>query len=88
VRTTELAEDAPATAVPPAAQEALATGGEDIERALGAVPEPFRTAVVMRDVEDFTYQEIARMLEVPMGTVMSRIHRGRALLREKLGARQ
>jgi RNA polymerase sigma-70 factor, ECF subfamily len=88
VRTTELVEDAPAVAVPPAAQEALATGAEDLERALGEVPEPFRTAVVLRDVEDFTYQEIATMLEVPMGTVMSRIHRGRAVLREKLEARQ
>jgi RNA polymerase sigma-70 factor (ECF subfamily) len=87
VRTSELTDETPAAAVPPAAQEALATGAEDLERALGAVPEPFRSAIILRDVEDFTYQEIAHMLEVPIGTVMSRIHRGRALLREKLGAR-
>lgn len=85
VRTTELTDDGPA--VPPAAQEALASGAEDLERALAEVPEPFRTAIVLRDVEDFTYQEIAHMLEVPMGTVMSRIHRGRALLRERFGER-
>ena len=49
-----------------------------------ALPEVFRTAVVLRDMEDFTYDEIARILEVPVGTVMSRIHRGRALLRSAL----
>jgi RNA polymerase sigma-70 factor (ECF subfamily) len=48
----------------------------------------FRNAVVLRDVEDFSYQEIARILDVPMGTVMSRIHRGRALLRQALGGRK
>lgn len=85
IPTTELTGEGPP--VPPAAQEALATGSEDIERALGEVPEPFRTAILLRDVEDFTYQEIAGMLDVPIGTVMSRIHRGRALLRERLGAR-
>jgi RNA polymerase sigma-70 factor (ECF subfamily) len=81
VPTTELAGDGPPT---PAPQEALAQGGEDLERALASLPEPFRMAVVLRDVEDFTYQEIATMLEIPIGTVMSRIHRGRALLREHL----
>ena len=81
VKTTELLGDGPPVAAP---QDALASGGEDLERALAEVPEPFRTAVVLRDVEDFTYQEIARMLDVPIGTVMSRIHRGRALLRERV----
>jgi RNA polymerase sigma-70 factor (ECF subfamily) len=38
----------------------------------------------LRDLEDFTYEEIARILEVPIGTVMSRIHRGRAQLRARL----
>jgi RNA polymerase sigma-70 factor (ECF subfamily) len=69
--------------VPPP-QDALARGGEDLERALQGLPEAFRTAVVLRDVDDFTYEEIARILSVPMGTVMSRIHRGRALLRRAL----
>jgi hypothetical protein len=49
-----------------------------------ALPEAFRTAVILRDVEDFTYEEIARILSVPISTVMSRIHRGRALLRQTL----
>jgi RNA polymerase sigma-70 factor (ECF subfamily) len=70
--------------VPPP-QDALAQGGEDLERALEALPDVFRNAVVLRDVEDLSYQEIARILDVPIGTVMSRIHRGRALLRAALG---
>ncbi len=68
-------------------QDALAAGGEEIVRAMEGLPEVFRSAVVLRDLEDFTYDEIARILEVPVGTVMSRIHRGRALLRVALGRR-
>jgi len=83
-QTVELIGDGPG--VPPA-QDALAAGGEDIVRAMEGLPEVFRTAVVLRDLEDFTYEEIARILEVPIGTVMSRIHRGRALLRAALGTR-
>ena len=71
----------------PPAQEALAAGGEEIVRAMEALPEVFRNAVVLRDMEDFSYDEIARILEVPVGTVMSRIHRGRALLRTALARR-
>ena len=59
--------------------------GEDLERALASLPEPFRAAVVLRDIEELSYEEIAEALQVPMGTVMSRIHRGRALLRAALG---
>ena len=81
VKTAELLDDGPG--VPPA-QDALASGGEEIARALAGLPEVFRSAVVLRDVEDFTYEEIARILEIPIGTVMSRIHRGRALLRSAL----
>ncbi len=84
-QTVELKDEGPAVAP---AQDALAQGGEDLARALDALPEVFRTAVVLRDVEDFSYQEIARVLEVPVGTVMSRIHRGRALLRGALGGRK
>ena len=61
---------------------------EDLERALDGLPEVFRTAVVLRDVQDLTYEEIARVLGVPIGTVMSRIHRGRALMRAALGGRR
>lgn len=82
LKTVELEGDGPS--VPPP-QDALASGGEDLARALDALPEVFRAAVVLRDVEDFSYEEIARILEVPIGTVMSRIHRGRAQLRELLG---
>ena len=77
----ELEGDGPG--VPPP-QRALEQGGEDLLRALEALPEPFRSAVVLRDVEELRYEEIARALEVPVGTVMSRIHRGRAWLRERL----
>ena len=77
----ELDEDGPS--VPPP-QDVLAGGGEDLERALASLPEPFRAAVVLRDIEELSYGEIAEALQVPMGTVMSRIHRGRALLRAAL----
>ena len=77
----ELEGDGPP--VPPP-QAALERGGEDLVRALEELPEPFRTAVVLRDVEELRYEEIARALEIPVGTVMSRIHRGRAWLRERL----
>ncbi len=52
----------------------------DVQAALDRLPEAFRQAVWLRDVEDFTYAEIAEMVEVPIGTVMSRISRGRRLL--------
>ncbi|HEX7485863.1 MAG TPA: sigma-70 family RNA polymerase sigma factor [Vicinamibacterales bacterium] len=58
----------------------------DLQAALDALPGAFRQAVWLRDVEEFTYAEIARMLEVPIGTVMSRISRGRRLLYERLSA--
>ena len=80
-QTTELIGDGPAVAPSP---DALATGGEEVERALAGLPEVFRSAVILRDVEELSYDEIARVLEVPIGTVMSRIHRGRALLRAAL----
>ena len=56
-----------------------------VTNALNELPEDFRIAVVLADVEGFRYQEIADMLEVPIGTVMSRLHRGRARLRQALG---
>ena len=58
----------------------------DLQAALDALPEAFRQAVWLRDVEEFTYAEIATMLDVPIGTVMSRISRGRRLLYERLTA--
>ena len=56
----------------------------DIKRALQEIPEEFRIAVYVADVEGFSYKEIADIVDVPAGTVMSRLHRGRKLLREKL----
>ena len=58
----------------------------DLQAALDSLPESFREAVWLRDVEEFTYAEIAEMLNVPIGTVMSRISRGRRMLYEKLSA--
>lgn len=84
-RTVELAHEGPAVAP---AQDRLARGQEEVLRALDRLPESFRAALLLRDVQDFSYEEIAGMLQVPMGTVMSRIHRGRSLMRGMLqGAR-
>lgn len=79
-----LPEDVRSTAP---SQEAVVQGRSDLARALATLPEAFRKAVVLRDVEELSYDEIARHLGIPIGTVMSRIHRGRALLRQALGAR-
>ena len=56
----------------------------DLQAALDALPAVFREAVWLRDVEEFSYAEIADMLSVPAGTVMSRISRGRRLLFDRL----
>ena len=56
----------------------------DVKRALHEIPEEFRLAVFYADVEGYSYKEIADILGIPTGTVMSRLHRGRKLLREAL----
>jgi RNA polymerase sigma-70 factor (ECF subfamily) len=57
---------------------------EEIHRALEELPEEFRLAVVLSDVEELSYKEIAEVMDCPVGTVMSRLHRGRRLLQKRL----
>ena len=65
-----------------------ATLDVDLQAALDDLPEAFRQAVWLRDVEEFSYAEIARMVDVPIGTVMSRISRGRKMLHDRLAPRR
>jgi len=57
---------------------------EDMLKALGRVPIEFREVVLLADVQEFSYKEIAETMKVPLGTVMSRLSRGRKLLRQEL----
>ena len=57
---------------------------EDIDRAVDALPEAYRLVVVLSELEGFSYQEIAAILKVPVGTVRSRLARGRSLLQKAL----
>jgi RNA polymerase sigma-70 factor (ECF subfamily) len=58
---------------------------QDVTAALALVPEDFRVALVLADVQDLPYEEIARVLDVPVGTVKSRVHRGRIALAHAMG---
>src|SRR5450432_4372090 len=57
---------------------------QEIKQALAELPEEFRLAVVLSDVEELSYKEIAEVMDCPVGTVMSRLHRGRRLLQKRL----
>jgi len=57
---------------------------DEVKAALESLPEQFRMAVILCDIEEFSYKEIADILDIPIGTVMSRIHRGRKLLQKRL----
>jgi len=59
---------------------------DDVKEALMALPETYRMAVILADLESLSYREIADITEVPIGTVMSRLFRGRQALRRQLGA--
>ena len=60
-------------------------GAHDVAAALEQVPEDFRVAIVLADVHDLPYDEIAKVLDLPVGTVKSRVHRGRIALAKALG---
>lgn len=57
---------------------------DDIVSALSEVPHDFRDVIVLVDIGDFSYQEAAQILDIPIGTVMSRLHRGRRILKQQL----
>ncbi len=73
-----------ATAPSPEALLLRDTLTPELQAAIDAMPDAFRQAVWLRDVEEFSYAEIAQMLGIPVGTVMSRISRGRRMLLERL----
>lgn len=66
------------------AEAVSALTAEQVQRAVAALPDNFRVPVYLADVEGFSYKEIEQMLAIPAGTVMSRIHRGRKMLRTAL----
>jgi RNA polymerase sigma-70 factor (ECF subfamily) len=57
---------------------------DDIVSALAEVPHDFRDVIVLVDIGDFSYQDAAQILDIPIGTVMSRLHRGRRILKRGL----
>lgn len=83
-----VASAAPAITATETPEDLLLRGtiGADLQAALDALPDAFREAVWLRDVEELTYAEMAAVLDVPIGTVMSRISRGRKLLYQHLTA--
>ncbi len=86
---TDLVEDAEAPDTgSPETRLLRETMAPALQAALDRLPDAFREAVWLRDVEEFTYAEIAAMLDIPIGTVMSRISRGRRQLYEALSAGQ
>lgn len=84
--TDALPEDDPERVLPtsPGADEVSTRLSDDIQAALAALPEEFRVPVVLCDVADQSYEQIAASLGVPVGTVRSRLHRGRRMLRTML----
>lgn len=60
--------------------------GDEVTNAINALPMPFRVVILLCDIEGFTYEEISKILDIPIGTVRSRLHRARNVLKEKLKA--
>ncbi len=60
------------------------TLGDEVSTALNSLPMDFKTVIVLCDIEEFSYEEIAQIIDIPIGTVRSRLHRARQLLKEKL----
>ena len=58
--------------------------GDEISNALNALAVDFRTVIILADLEEFSYEEMAKILDIPIGTVRSRLHRARNLLKDKL----
>ncbi|PKQ69991.1 MULTISPECIES: sigma-70 family RNA polymerase sigma factor [Raineya] len=58
--------------------------GDEVANAINSLDVDFRIAIILCDIEGFTYEEMAKILDIPIGTVRSRLHRARGLLREKL----
>ena len=85
-RPTDVLPDDPERVLPaaPAADEVSTELSSDIQAALASLPDEFRVPVVLCDVADQSYEQISEALDVPLGTVRSRIHRGRRMLRAAL----
>jgi RNA polymerase sigma-70 factor, ECF subfamily len=79
----EASDEAAGPPVPDPADEVVGT--HDVVAALRAIPEEFRVAVVLADLQDLAYEEVAKVLDVPIGTVKSRVHRGRVALARAMG---
>lgn len=80
----DIAADAP----DPEASAVAADLARRLNEAIAALPDEFREALVLREMEDMSYRQIAGVTDVPIGTVMSRLARARALLRERLNRKE
>ena len=58
--------------------------GDEVTRALNELPVDFKTIILLCDIEEFSYEEIAKIIDIPIGTVRSRLHRASNILKEKL----
>ena len=79
-----LLEDELASSYDPEEELLFRLFGDEFAHAVEALPEEFRHVVLLSDVQGFSYKEIAAIVDIPIGTVMSRLHRGRKILRGSL----